>query len=109
MKKGLRLKSLAHITGGGLIDNVPRVFPGGLAAQININSWPKIPIFQFLIENLDLKTSELYRTFNMGIGLTIIVSPSEKDRLVSMLGEKNCYEIGIMVTDSSKQVYLNDK
>ena len=45
----------------------------------------------------------------MGIGLTIIVSPSEKDRLVSMLGEKNCYEIGIMVTDSSKQVYLNEK
>jgi phosphoribosylformylglycinamidine cyclo-ligase len=109
IEKGFRLKSLAHITGGGLIDNVPRVFPDGLAAQINVNSWPKIPIFQFLIDNLDLKTSELYRTFNMGIGLTIIVSPSEKDRLVSMLGEKNCYEIGIMVTDSSKQVYLNDK
>ena len=88
---------------------MPRVFPDGLAAQININSWPKIPIFQFLIENLDLKTGELYRTFNMGIGLTIIVGPSEKDRLVSMLGEDNCYEIGTMVSGSSKKVYLNDK
>ena len=45
----------------------------------------------------------------MGVGLTIIVSPSEKDHLVRMLGEDNCYEIGVMVADSSKQVYLNDK
>ena len=109
IERGFHPKSLAHITGGGLVDNVPRVFPGGLAAQININSWPKIPIFQFLIENLDLRTSELYRTFNMGIGLTIIVSPSQKDSLIKMLGEDGCYEIGTMVTDSSKQVYLNDK
>jgi phosphoribosylformylglycinamidine cyclo-ligase len=109
IESGFHPKSLAHITGGGLVDNVPRVFPGGLAAQININSWPKIPIFQFLIENLDLRTSELYRTFNMGIGLTIIVSPSQKDSLIKMLGEDGCYEIGTMVTDSSKQVYLNDK
>jgi phosphoribosylformylglycinamidine cyclo-ligase len=45
----------------------------------------------------------------MGIGLTIIVSPSQKDSLIKMLGEDGCYEIGTMVTDSSKQVYLNDK
>ena len=109
IEKGFQLKSLAHITGGGLVDNVPRVFPDGLAAQININSWPKIPIFQFLIDNLELEIDELYRTFNMGIGLTIIVSPSQKNYLLKMLGKGNCYEIGVMVANPSKQVYLNDR
>jgi phosphoribosylformylglycinamidine cyclo-ligase len=85
------------------------VFPAGFAAEINVNSWPKIPIFQFLIENLDLEINELYRTFNMGIGLTIIVDPSQKDQLVNMLGQNRCFEIGVITPSSSKQVYLNDK
>ena len=109
IEKEFQLKSLAHITGGGLLDNVPRVFPDGFAAEINVNSWGKIPIFQFLIESLDLEMSEMYRTFNMGIGLTIIIDPSHKDRLIKMLGVNNCLEIGVIVSNSSKQVYLNDK
>ena len=109
IEKGFQPKSLAHITGGGLLDNVPRVFPAGFAAEINVNSWPKIPIFQFLIENLDLEINELYRTFNMGIGLTIIVDPSQKDQLVNMLGQNRCFEIGVITPNSSKRVYLNDK
>ena len=109
IEKEFQVKSLAHITGGGLIDNMPRVFPGGFAAEINVNSWEKIPLFQFLVENLDLEINEMYRTFNMGIGLTIIIDPSQKDRLVKMLGANNCLEIGVIVSNSSKQVYLNDK
>ena len=109
IEKEFQIKSLAHITGGGLIDNMPRVFPDGFAAEINVNSWEKIPLFQFLVENLDLEINEMYRTFNMGIGLTIIVDPSQKDRLVKMLGANNCLEIGVIVSNSSKQVYLNDK
>ncbi|MDC0917685.1 phosphoribosylformylglycinamidine cyclo-ligase [Candidatus Marinimicrobia bacterium] len=109
IEKEFQVKSLAHITGGGLIDNMPRVFPHGFAAEINVNSWEKIPLFQFLVENLDLEINEVYRTFNMGIGLTIIIDPSQKDRLVKMLGANNCLEIGVIVSNSSKQVYLNDK
>ena len=109
IEKEFQIKSLAHITGGGLIDNMPRVFPDGFAAEINVNSWEKIPLFQFLVENLDLEINEMYRTFNMGIGLTIIIDPSQKDRLVKMLGANNCLEIGVIVSNSSKQVYLNDK
>ena len=109
IEKEFQVKSLAHITGGGLIDNMPRVFPRGFAAEINVNSWEKIPLFQFLVENLDLEINEMYRTFNMGIGLTIIIDPSQKDRLVKMLGANNCLEIGVIVSNSSKQVYLNDK
>ena len=109
IEKEFQVKSLAHITGGGLIDNMPRVFPDGFAAEINVNSWEKIPLFQFLVENLDLEINEMYRTFNMGIGLTIIIDPSQKDRLVKMLGANNCLEIGVIVSNSSKQVYLNDK
>ena len=109
IEKEFQIKSLAHITGGGLIDNMPRVFPDGFAAEINVNSWEKIPLFQFLVENLDLEINEMYRTFNMGIGLTIVIDPSQKDRLVKMLGANNCLEIGVIVSNSSKQVYLNDK
>ena len=109
IEKEFQIKSLAHITGGGLIDNMPRVFPRGFAAEINVNSWEKIPLFQFLVENLDLEINEMYRTFNMGIGLTIVIDPSQKDRLVKMLGANNCLEIGVIVSNSSKQVYLNDK
>ena len=109
IEKEFQIKSLAHITGGGLIDNMPRVFPRGFAAEINVNSWEKIPLFQFLVENLDLEINEMYRTFNMGIGLTIVIDPSQKDQLVKMLGANNCLEIGVIVSNSSKQVYLNDK
>jgi len=109
IERGFQLKSLAHITGGGLLNNVPRVFPDGFAAEININSWPKIPIFQFLRENLDLEINELYRTFNMGIGLTIVVDSSQKDQLVKTLGQDTCFEIGVIASSSSKRVYLNDK
>ena len=109
IEKEFQIKSLAHITGGGLIDNMPRVFPDGFAAEINVNSWEKIPLFQFLVENLDLEINEMYRTFNMGIGLTIVIDPSQKDQLVKMLGANNCLEIGVIVSNSSKQVYLNDK
>ena len=108
IKAGINLKSISHITGGGLVDNVTRVIPKEFSLNVNINSWPKIPIFDFLSNNLDIKNEDLYQTFNMGIGLVLIVDRSEKSELLSLVGGKNCSEIGTVIEDNKNLVYLND-
>jgi phosphoribosylformylglycinamidine cyclo-ligase len=109
MNNNVNIKSLAHITGGGLIDNVPRVLPNNLSLDININSWKKLPIFEFLSNALDIEKEDLYQTFNMGIGLVIVVSPEEKGEVFRCLGAKNYTEIGVVIKDESNSVFLNEK
>ena len=106
LNKGINIKSISHITGGGLVDNVPRVIPEHVSLEVDINSWNKIPIFDFLKNNLDIETKDLYQTFNMGIGLVFIVEQSEKDRLISLIGKDSCSEIGVVVKDSVNAVHL---
>ena len=106
---GIKIKSIAHITGGGLVENVPRVLPEIFSVDINVNSWKKIPIFEFFTNSLDIQKRDLYQTFNMGIGLVLIVSPEEKESLRSVVGFENCNEIGVVIKDSSNAVYLNEK
>ena len=106
LNKGINIKSISHITGGGLVDNVPRVIPEHVSLEVDINSWNKIPIFDFLKNNLDIETKDLYQTFNMGIGLVFIVEQSEKDRLISLIGKDSCSEIGVVVNDSVNAVHL---
>ena len=106
---GKNIEGIAHITGGGLIDNIPRVLPDGLAAEINIGTWEKIPIFKFLTNNLDLSTKELYRTFNMGVGLALVVEENKKNEVVKALENDGCIEIGRIIESSSREVYLNEQ
>ena len=106
LNKGINIKSISHITGGGLVDNVPRVIPKDVSLEVDINSWNKIPIFDFLRNNLDIETKDLYQTFNMGVGLVFIVEQSEKDRLISLIGKNSCSEIGVVVNDSVNAVHL---
>ena len=106
LNKGINIKSISHITGGGLVDNVPRVIPKDVSLEVDINSWNKIPIFDFLKNNLDIETKDLYQTFNMGVGLVFIVEQSEKDRLISLIGKDSCSEIGVVVNDSVNAVHL---
>ena len=106
LNRGINIKSISHITGGGLVDNVPRVIPKDVSLEVDINSWNKIPIFDFLKNNLDIETKDLYQTFNMGIGLVLIVEQSEKDRLISLIGKDSCGEIGVVVNDSVNAVHL---
>ena len=103
------ISGVAHITGGGLIDNIPRILPDGLAAEINVGAWKKIPIFKFLANNLDLSTKELYRTFNMGIGLALVVEESKKSTMMRALENEGCVEIGKIITGPSKEVHLNEQ
>ncbi|SHI06966.1 phosphoribosylformylglycinamidine cyclo-ligase [Desulfosporosinus lacus] len=91
---------MAHITGGGLTDNVPRILPAGLGIRINTSAWKRPPIFSLLQRLGDVAWSEMYRTFNMGIGYVLIVR-SEAEGLVRQkldeLGEKS-FVIGSVVT-----------
>jgi phosphoribosylformylglycinamidine cyclo-ligase len=79
------LRSLAHITGGGLPGNLPRVVPSHLGVELKANSWPVPDIFSFLQQQGDIETAEMLRVFNMGIGMTAIVSPSQAGDLTQAL------------------------
>ena len=72
-----RVKGLAHITGGGLTENTPRMCPGSLAPKIDRASWTPPPVFQWLQEAGGVETDEMHRTFNMGIGMVLAVSPAD--------------------------------
>ena len=87
--KDPRLKALVHITGGGLLENLPRVFPEGIAANVDISSWPKPALFEFVEGLISLDTDELYRTLNMGIGMVLIVAPTDVAYIQSLLTEES--------------------
>jgi phosphoribosylaminoimidazole (AIR) synthetase len=77
------VKGIAHITGGGFTDNIPRIFPPGLGAFVNVGSWDVLPIFSWLQEAGNVQTAEMFRTFNMGIGMTLIVAPDVATEILS--------------------------
>ena len=94
------LKGLAHITGGGLLENIPRVLPSGTAVEIRRGSWPVPPVFRLMQEIGSVKEPEMHRTFNMGIGMVIICAPSDAENIkthLDGLGESH-YEIGRVTT-----------
>jgi phosphoribosylformylglycinamidine cyclo-ligase len=97
------IKGIAHITGGGLTENLPRIFPAGCRARIQRSTWPIPPIFR-LLENMGhIEREEMYRVFNMGIGLVIVVPPLLADGVMatlSELGDKS-YVIGNMAVEES--------
>jgi phosphoribosylformylglycinamidine cyclo-ligase len=70
-----RIKALVHITGGGFEGNIPRVLPSGVGARLRLDSWPVLPIFRMIAEGGPVDRAEMYRTFNMGIGMILVVSP----------------------------------
>ncbi len=103
------IKGLAHITGGGLIDNVPRTLPAGLGAQISSANWPQLPIFSFLSNIADeIDRSELFQVFNMGIGMVAIVHQDCVGEAIEILesGGKRAYIIGEIVEDMDQKVNI---
>lgn len=100
------IKGMAHITGGGLLDNVPRILPEGTAAQFDSSAWTVPPIFRLIQERGNIDLMEMYHVFNMGIGMTVVCSPEDSDELYSMLPE--AIVIGkIIRQDSDKKVIIN--
>jgi phosphoribosylformylglycinamidine cyclo-ligase len=77
--------ALAHITGGGLADNIPRILPEGLQVQLRRGAWGRDPVFDWLAQTGNVSDTEMYRTFNCGIGMVIIVDPVRADAALSAL------------------------
>jgi phosphoribosylformylglycinamidine cyclo-ligase len=93
------IHGLAHITGGGLLENLPRILPAGTAAQINGGSWPILPVFEVLASAGAVNDREMFRTFNMGIGLVIVAGPDASRKISDHIlsrGE-SCFRIGKIV------------
>jgi len=82
------IKGIAHITGGAFIDKIPRVIPDGLAVELCKNSWPIPDIFQEIKSRAHLQARQMLRTFNMGIGMVLIVSPKTSGRIIRFLRQK---------------------
>ncbi|MDX6305137.1 MAG: phosphoribosylformylglycinamidine cyclo-ligase [Blastocatellia bacterium] len=90
------IKGLAHITGGGLLENIPRILPQGTSVQIKRGSWPGLPIFELLQRIGNIEEAEMFRTFNMGIGMVIICAQTDAAQIASQVRarEFDCFEIG---------------
>ncbi len=90
------VKGMAHITGGGITENVPRVLPSGLMAEINGSSWEMPALFKWLQEQGNIAPNEMYKTFNCGIGMAVIVAQENVDQAQKILADKGeaVYRIG---------------
>ncbi len=95
----IKVKGIANITGGGFIDNIPRIFPKGLGAEIKKGSWPVHKIFTYMQEKGEVPEEALYKTFNMGIGMIFVTDKKFKYsdiKKIEDLGTK-IYEIGKVI------------
>src|SRR5437764_3274408 len=98
-----KIKGLAHITGGGLLENIPRILPEGTAVEIKRGAWPVLPIFKLMQRLGNIDESEMFRVFNMGIGMVVICAADDRPAIQS--AANSCYAIG-HVTSGSKKVSL---
>ncbi len=101
------LKGVAHITGGGITDNLPRILPRGVAAEIKLTHWDPPAIFKILQEKGALETEEMLATFNMGIGMIVVVSPNEVKPALGILKRlrQKAYVIGVIKEGEGPVVY----
>ena len=100
-----KVKGLAHITGGGFVENIPRVLPENLNAVIHLSSWQVPPIWNFIQQKGNISTEEMYRVFNMGIGMVAIVDKSRRADFQTSISERT-FVIGEL-TDGEGKVVLN--
>jgi phosphoribosylformylglycinamidine cyclo-ligase len=101
------IKGLAHITGGGLTDNIPRILPEGTAVEIDKGSWPVLPIFNLMQRIGNVSEPEMYRAFNMGVGMVVVTSRQDLDEVTLHLKQRGApvYQIG-RVTKGNREVSI---
>lgn len=109
LAREFHLKGIAHITGGGITENLPRILPPDCAARIQRGAWPVLPVFRLLQEQGPVDTDEMYRVFNMGIGLTLVTSPGSGEAVLKRareLGDEG-YMIGEIVAADGNGARVN--
>ena len=87
---------MAHITGGGFIDNLPRILPADTAAIIHRGTWPELPLFTLIQQTGQIIDSEMFHVFNMGLGMLLVVPPDQADAALSTLPDHS-FQIGEIV------------
>lgn len=106
-QKGL-IKAMSHITGGGFIENIPRVLPEGLGCYVDASTWQLPEVFQYLMKEGGIAPLEMARTFNMGIGLVVVVSKDNCESALNALRTQDpgvpVYEIGQVISTSGVEI-----
>ncbi|RIM51752.1 phosphoribosylformylglycinamidine cyclo-ligase [Staphylococcus capitis] len=108
LKKHVDIKAMNHITGGGFYENIPRALPKGLSARIDTTSFPTLDVFNWLQQQGNISTDEMYNIFNMGIGYTVIVDKKDVSTVLAALQELDvkAYEIGEVIEDADTPLHL---
>ncbi|MEJ8539956.1 phosphoribosylformylglycinamidine cyclo-ligase [Staphylococcus capitis] len=108
LKKNVDIKAMNNITGGGFYENIPRALPKGLSARIDTTSFPTLDVFNWLQQQGNISTDEMYNIFNMGIGYTVIVDKKDVSTALAALQELDvkAYEIGEVIEDADTPLHL---
>jgi len=106
INSGVKIKGLAHITGGGFYENIPRILPGGLGIDIYSDAYDMPACYHFLIKYYEGELKELYRVFNMGIGMVVVASKEEATKILNLsdAGQITAYEIGVVTDNATVRV-----
>src|SRR5688572_24273429 len=99
------IKGLAHITGGGFLENIPRILPEGVSVEINRGTWPELPIFGLMQKLGNVSDQEMFRTFNMGIGMILICTESIKEHVLKQI--ERCLAVGKVNTGTTELAQLS--
>ncbi|MEN3336628.1 MAG: phosphoribosylformylglycinamidine cyclo-ligase [Acidobacteriota bacterium] len=102
------VKGMAHITGGGLTDNLPRTFPADVSPRVRLDAWTRPPLFDFLQRAGQVPEDDMLRTFNMGIGMVLVCAKADEERALRALakaGEPGAFPIGTAVAGDGRVVY----
>ncbi len=99
LMQAVPVKGMAHITGGGLVENVPRVLPGSLQARLERGAWPRPAVFDWLQAQGRVEEAEMHRVFNCGIGMVVIVAAEHAEQARNLLAQhgEHAYDIGRIV------------
>lgn len=103
---GVEIKAMAHITGGGFFENIPRVLPAGVGVRLQRDAWPVLPIFRLIQQRGAIEEQEMYRVFNMGIGLVLIIPPGQVGRAREALPEARVIGEAVAWAGSGARVLL---
>ena len=102
----VEVKGLSHVTGGGIPENLGRILPEGMGAEIDAGTWPRLPIFELIAAEGPVEEAEMERTFNMGIGMIAVLAPAEVAAALALLEQEGhrAYEIGRVVPGGGVQI-----
>ena len=110
LRAKFEIKGIANITGGGLTENIPRVFPENIGCEIDLNSWKRPKLFKIIQELGDIEISEMLKTFNNGIGMVLIINEKDKKTVLDEIQKQGFkgYKIGIIKEGKQKVYYKGD-